>query len=250
VTALKSKLARVRHRIWERQLPKVFELTDLDPRGVNFEATNLVERSRIVAHGDEPEYFKQMLAFLRPDDVLYDIGANIGLVALHAGLRCRTIAFEPDPSFRSRLLRNLEINPGIPVDVRAVAIGDTDGAATLFTDGAAGHSPSLVHHGEKGAIEIEVQKLDTLVGRGDIPRPTVVKLDIEGAEMLALRGALQLLRGPDAPRALFLEIHDSFLPSFGSSAEEVLAFVREAGYSATRYQARRADQRHLIVERR
>src|SRR5829696_7079747 len=98
---VRSRLARVRHRALERRLPEVFNLTDLDSRGVNFEASNLVERSRIVARGDEPEYIKEMLRALEPDDVLYDIGANIGLVALHAALRCQTVAFEPDPEFVS-----------------------------------------------------------------------------------------------------------------------------------------------------
>lgn len=243
---LKTKLAPLRHRLLEHQLPKVFTLTDLDPSGVRFEATNLVERSRIVAHGDEPEYFRAMLDALRPDDVFYDVGANIGLVALHAARICRTLAFEPDPSFFARLERNLELNPELTVDAYAIAIGDTAGTATLFTDGAGGNSPSLMHHGENGTAEVRVRTLDTLAG---LPAPTVIKLDIEGAEVLALRGAERVLSSPTAPRALFLELHDSLLPAFGSSADEVLALLWGVGYRSVRYRARRADQQHLILER-
>jgi FkbM family methyltransferase len=58
------------------------------------------------------EYLRGMLATLRPDDILYDIGANVGLVALHAARRCRTVAFEPDPAFRARLARILHQAPG------------------------------------------------------------------------------------------------------------------------------------------
>ncbi|MGI9098824.1 MAG: FkbM family methyltransferase [Solirubrobacteraceae bacterium] len=251
MTRVKSRLAGLRRRFWERQLPKVFHLTRLDPAGMKFEATTVNERQRVVSCGDEPEYIREMLAVLRADDVLYDIGANVGLVALHAARTCRTVAFEPDPSFLDRLQRNLQLNPSVSVDVRALAIGDRDGTVTLFTDGADGNSPSLVHQrGEKESVEVRARMLDTIVSEGALPSPTVLKLDIEGAEILALRGAKGLLHGPSAPRALFLEVHDSFLPAFGSCAEEVLEIVRGAGYGTVRYEARRAGQQHLILEHR
>jgi FkbM family methyltransferase len=249
VLALRAKLAPLRRRVLEHQLPKVFTLTDLDTGGVSFEATNVVERSRIVAYGEEPEYLRAMLETLRPEDVLYDIGANIGLVALHAARICRTLAFEPDPSFFARLERNLELNPSRSVAAHPIAIGDVDGTATLFTDGAHGRSPSLVHHGENGTVEVLVQTLDTLAARAELPAPSVLKLDIEGAEILALRGARHVLSSRTAPRALFLEVHDSLLPAFGSSAEEVLSMLRATGYGIVRYHAQRADQQHLILER-
>jgi len=245
---VKSTLAGLRHRAWKRRLPRVFTLTGLDPTGVTFEATNLGERQRIMTYGGELQYLRAMLATLRPDDILYDIGANIGLLALHAARECQTVAFEPDPAFFARLQRNLQLNPSIYVDLLPVAISDTDGTATLFTDGVEGNSPSLVHQrGEKDAVEVRVETLDALVARGALPTPTVLKLDTEGAEVLALRGAKRLLRGPTAPRALFLEVHDSFLPAFGSSSEEVLALARGAGYGAVHYEARRANEQHLIL---
>lgn len=244
---VKSTLAGLRHRAWKRRLPRVFTLTGLDPTGVKFEATNLGERQRIMTYGGELQYLRAMLATLRPDDILYDIGANIGLLALHAARECQTVAFEPDPAFFARLQRNLQLNPSIYVDLLPVAISDTDGTATLFTDGVEGNSPSLVHQrGEEDAVEVRVETLDALA-RGALPTPTVLKLDTEGAEVLALRGAKRLLRGPTAPRALFLEVHDSFLPAFGSSSEEVLALARGAGYGAVHYEARRANEQHLIL---
>lgn len=245
-----SKLAQLRHRAWERQLPKVFTLTGLDPKGIKFEATTMGERQRIVKYGDERQYLRAMLTAIRPDDILYDIGANVGLVALHAARQCRTIALEPDPAFLARLERNLQLNPGISVEVLPVAIGDSDRTATLFTDGVEGNSPSLVHQrDEKHAVEVRVERLDTLVGRRALPAPTVLKLDIEGAEVLALRGAKRLLHGPTAPRALFIEVHHSFLPAFGSSADEVLTLVRRAGYDTVNYEAYRGSQQHLILAR-
>lgn len=247
---LKRGLFTLRRRLLARRLPQIITRTTFDPRGVRFEASGATELWRIVTDGGEKEFVAAMLRTLQPDDVLYDIGANIGLVALHAGSRCQTIAFEPDPGFRGRLLRNLELNPSVSVDVRAEAVGADDAVATLFTDGAQGSSPSLSHeHGEHGAIQVQGCTLDALTAAGGIPPPTVLKIDIEGAEILALRGADRLLNGASPPRALFLEIHDTLLPAFGSSADEVLRLVRNAGYEHVIYEARRSDQSHLIVTR-
>lgn len=246
---VKHKLSGLRRKYWERTLPKIFIVTDLDPDGMRFEATTINERQRIVNRGDETAYIHEMIAYLDPTDVFYDIGANIGLVALHAARRCRTVAFEPDPAFRSRLQRNQELNPSVAMDVLPVAIADYDGTVTLFTDGADGNSPSLVRQrGEEQSVEVQAQTLDTLVAGGTLPRPTVLKMDIEGAEILALRGAKHLLHSPRPPRALFVEIHDAFLPAFGSSAEEVRSIAQRAGYGMVRYEAKRAGQQHLILE--
>jgi FkbM family methyltransferase len=247
---VKDKLSQARAWFHERQLPRVVTLTDFDPQGVRFEVASLVERHRVVHHGDETDYTRAMLAALRADDVLFDIGANVGLVCLHAATKCRTVAFEPDPGFAARLATNIALNPERDVDVVNVAVSDRDGIVTLYTSGATGNSPSLVRQrGELQAVEVEGRSLDSLLAEASLPDPTVLKLDIEGAEILALRGAAQLLQSERRPRALFIEVHDALLPAFGSSGEEVLRLVRDAGYAQETYHAPRAEQRHLILER-
>ena len=245
---VRSSLLKVRCRVWQRQLPKIITLTDYDPGGVRFEAIGATELRRIVNRGYEEEYLGRMLDALDRRDVLYDIGANIGLVALHAASRCRAVAFEPDPGFYGRLERNLELNPSAAIELLPIAISDSDGTVNLYTDGCEGTSPSLVRQrSERGTVVVQSYALDSIVERRELPAPTVLKLDIEGAEMLALQGAARLLHGEAPPRLLFLEVHDGFLPAFGSSAEEVLALVHGAGYQDVMYEATRADQRHLIL---
>lgn len=232
------------------QMPFVWRLTDFDPRGVLFEISNEVELHRVIGHGGETEYTRAMLAALRPDDVFFDIGTNVGLVALHAASVCQTFAFEPDPEFAQRFGRNCSLNRSRRVMTLQVAVADADGEVTLYTDGSAGNSPSLVHQrGEKGAVRVPARSLDSLIGSGMLPVPTVLKLDIEGAEILALRGAEGLLSSEVAPRALFIEIHDTFLPGFGSSGDEVRDLLAQHGYRREAYRAPRAGQHHLILER-
>jgi hypothetical protein len=102
---------RVREYFYKRRLPMVVTVTNFESAGVRFEISNLVETFRVVEHGGETEYTGAMLQDLRDDDVLFDVGANIGMVALHAAKICRTVAFEPDPSIQRRLNVNSALNP-------------------------------------------------------------------------------------------------------------------------------------------
>lgn len=243
-----SVKTRVNEYLYKRQLPMVVTLTDFEAAGVRFEISNLVETFRVVEHGGETEYTAAMLQDLRDDDVLFDVGANIGMVALHAAKICRTVAFEPDPSIRNRLKVNSALNPDRTFTLEPIAISDSDGSVVLYTDGDDGNSPSLVHQrGESGSVSVTARTLDSLCAEGRLPHPTVIKLDVEGAEILALRGAERLLTGPQRPRALFIEVHDTFLPGFGSSADEVNTMLKEFGYTNAVYRAERWDQTHLIL---
>lgn len=246
--SIRQAAASIKWRMIERRLPFVVTLKDFESSGVRFEVTNPVEHFRVVDHGDETEYTAAMLQNLRDDDVFFDVGANVGMVALHAARICQTIAFEPDPSFRRRLTVNSALNPDRTFTVEPIAIGDSDQEVTLYTDGDDGSSPSLVHQrGESNSVSVAARSLDSLVREGRLPRPTVIKFDIEGAEILALRGAAQLLSGSEKPRALFIEVHDTFLPGFGSSADEVYTLLRDYGYTDAVYRVRRSDQTHLIL---
>lgn len=227
--------------------PYVVNLDAFDPAGVKFEVSNRTEEFRVVSHGGETEYTAAMLADLRPDDVLYDVGGNVGMVALHAAAICTTVAFEPDPSYRRRLEGNAALNPSRRLTIEPIAVSDSDGSVTLYTDGDDGISPSLADRGDRGTVTAMARSLDSLIEERRLPVPTAIKLDIEGAEILALRGGAHLFSGPDRPRALFIEVHDTLLEGFGSSADEVYELLEKYGYTDTVYRARRADQTHLIL---
>jgi FkbM family methyltransferase len=239
-----------RLRAW-RGYPYQARLRGLDAEGITFEVSNSVEGHRVLDYGGEQDYMSAMLAYLNEEDVLFDVGANIGLVSLHAARRCRVVAFEPDPSFRGRLERNLALNPDIRIDdVLPIAASDGDGDVTLYTDGAGGMSPSLRHQrNEKGEVTVQARSLDSLLAENRLPAPTVLKIDIEGAEILALRGATSLLSSDAAPRALILEIHPQLLGAFDASADDVVQLVEGAGYTQRIYEATRVAETQLILSR-
>jgi len=74
-----------------------------------------------------------------------------------------------------------------------------------------------------------------------IARIRLVKIDIEGAELQALRGFVQVMRGPDAPDVL-CEVTDPFLKQLGGSALELLELMRQSGYQSYSFDKQRFRQ--------
>lgn len=184
--------------------------------------------------------FAMLRHLVRPGDVVYDAGANLGLYArylvstLGAG---RVVAFEPVPDNRALLVENLRLG-GIEdrVTVLPVALADEDGEAEFQVDDMQSSSGTLsrVTGGEAcvgrqnvglGPLtaRVPVRRLDTLIGEAGLPLPDVLKIDVEGAEELLLRGAASLLR-ERSPR-LLVELHGA------GHARAVLAFLLDLGYA-------------------
>jgi Methyltransferase FkbM domain len=93
--------------------------------------------------------------------------------------------------------------------------------------------------------------LDAEMVRNSLMVPTVLKIDIEGAEILALRGARKLLSGlfGPKPRVVFLEVHPKFLPAFNAVVEDVYELMENCGYSRTSSRVR-DDQLHEVYQPR
>ncbi|MGH9225048.1 MAG: FkbM family methyltransferase [Acidimicrobiales bacterium] len=162
-----------------------------------------------------------VLDYLRPGDVMVDVGANVGLYTLLAASvgGVNVIAFEPNAGARARAAANVARN-GLAhqVDLRAEAVADVAGPAD-FTTGW-GPMNRLIDGGSDAAEQVEVVTLD-----GAVPAPiTLVKVDVEGEELAVLRGADRLLR--TSRPALILEANDP---------EGLTAHLRGLGYSWVTY---------------
>jgi len=216
-----------------------------------FRVASDTERFRVEALGGEREFVEAIVGSLRPDDVFFDIGASVGAVAVPGALRAgRVVAFEPDAAIRTRLEGNVAANRLANVEVVGWAVGAEKGKLELFSDGVDAASPSLVDLGRHGAsTTVEVDSIDAALREGRLPRPTVLKIDIEGAEHAALTGMRELLASATPPRLVFLESHPEFLPKFGSSEAEVLALLEAAGYQQNEASHRSAEN-HFVFARR
>jgi len=138
----------------------------------------------------EPYLQAALARWVRPGDVVYDIGAHAGFhtlcAALLVGPSGQVIAFEPYPqNFRS-LQRQLSLNPGLPARALAIAASDQTASLRMHRPGSSSQS----HIAETGKVQVAAQSLDDLVQAGVIAPPNLIKLDVEGHEAAVLCGAL------------------------------------------------------------
>jgi FkbM family methyltransferase len=176
---------------------------------------------------------------VRPGDVFYDIGANIGLYTLVAARRVGgegvVYAFEPHGANVMNLLRNVAEN-GLRdrVNVVSAALNDSSGFFR-FDYRSAEPGSALSRLESKGAVGEEfapvftelkyATSVDALVAEGVIRPADLVKLDVDGNEPLVLRGMQEQLSGNRRPRAVQVEIDPD-------TREQVHDLMQGYGYEA------------------
>ncbi len=181
----------------------------------------------------EVESYGAFAAMLRAGDVVYDVGAHIGtytLVALQRiGPDGRVIAYEPHAFTRSYLERHVEWSGGAGrILIRGVCCGASAGQAKFYSvPGRAEGMNGLVPVEGFGESIAEVVTLDQEV-RSLEAIPTVIKIDVEGAEWEVLRGAEQTLR-KFRPR-ISLSLHPEALRRQGITPEHILEWLSVLGY--------------------
>jgi FkbM family methyltransferase len=133
-----------------------------------------------------------LLHLLRPGDLFFDVGANVGSYTVLASKVCgaRSVAFEPDPDTAAHLRRNIAINAiGDLVTVEQAAVG-AEAGQVAFT---VGHDTTnrVATNADHEVQQVPIKRLDDAAGA-----PILVKLDVEGFEAQALAGASRLLSSP------------------------------------------------------
>jgi FkbM family methyltransferase len=147
---------------------------------------------------------------LRPSDVFWDIGANIGAVSLVAARQCgRVVAFEPDRRALELLTRHVDANGLGNVTIVPRALADSTGEAVLNAGPAHNLGMSSLARPPLPDRDDDVQVIATLSADDFVRehpdlRPTILKLDVEGAESLVLSGARGILVS-DSLRAVVFE---------------------------------------------
>jgi FkbM family methyltransferase len=167
---------------------------------------------------------------LRPGQVFVDGGANIGLFTLYSAARVgatgRVLAFEPAPQAVHALTQNVRLNRFDWVDVIEAALSDRAGRKDFVDFGeASGLSSFAPEHAGGTRISVRTITLDEVAI--DTEAVGIVKLDLEGAEVAALRGASQLL---NAGVPFIVEVEEQHLQRQRATADEVFEIFGSRGY--------------------
>lgn len=183
----------------------------------------------------EPGTRLLMQSLLRPGDHFVDVGANIGMLSLTAarviGPTGRLWAFEPHPVTHDLLRRSLLLNGAHCAHSFQAAVSDEVGHLPLHIGATSGHHslfPLDPNEGTLGeTIDVPLVRIDDVVEPG--MRVDLMKIDVEGAELQVLRGALRVLA--DNPQcALVVEFGISHLQRTGQATAEWLAAFEHEGF--------------------
>ncbi len=177
--------------------------------------------------GEYDAYFfknKKILSYLKTA-IIWDVGAHFGYTALSfstiTGEDSRIIAFEPNPFNFERFKENLEKNPdlGKKVTLLPFALSEEDGEDEFLYSSEVDKSVSSGSHlksfipplsqeiyADFKVTKVKTRTIDSLIDNGELPSPTVIKIDVEGAEYAVLCGAINCLN--KYRPLLLIEIHN------------------------------------------
>ena len=172
---------------------------------------------------------------LQPDDVTFDIGANIGWYTTLFGVRCphgHSHAFEPEPGVFAELSTNCALNGlGSTVTLNNLGVSDRAGTTTIYRFAELPHGHSSLAPGLGTSPEgtaCQVTTLDQYRAERGIERIDLIKVDVEGAELLVLNGADGVLSLAPPPMWV-LEVNFDTSAAFGYTPPDLFRFLATRG---------------------
>ena len=189
----------------------------------------------------EPGTWAAVRRHLASGATFVDVGAHIGYYSLKAALLVgpagHVIAVEPNPDTVHELRDNIQASRASVIRVEPVACSDEEGTLELFAAPRANTgqaSLSQANASQRGqavaAYRVRASTLDAIVKEGGVSRVDVVKIDVEGAEFIVLKGALETLARYHP--VVMVELIERQLRSMGTSSAEVVGLLTAHGYAA------------------
>lgn len=150
---------------------------------------------------------------INEDDLFFDIGANLGVYSVFAGKEVDTgkiISFDPQPKITRALYQNLDRNCE-KYELYQIAASDESGFAKMDPEFSAGSDIK-----SDSGLNVKTERMEEFIIQSETEAPTIVKIDVEGAEIEVLEGFGNLLTEIEI---LYIEIHSQ-------SNEEIMQLLR------------------------
>lgn len=215
--------------------------------------TRTAEQLRAVEAGSRESSLQVLAEFLRPGDVVYDVGSHLGLygvlLARVVGSTGVVVAFEPHRETYQQLLENLKLNQLTNVRAYQKAVGEQTGSMKLYLGGVVANF-SLMPSGVEGFVEgktpfeqVEVVRGDEFVQSAGLPIPRAVKIDVEGFEYSVIKGLESTLAAREC-ELVCCEVHPRFLPP-PIEPTTIVELLRSLGYN--RIEGQGVDKPYHVV---
>ena len=193
-------------------------------------------------YGFDPKLTEELKLLAEPGRHFLDVGAHVGIASLiYTALvktETRIAAFEPNPQVYPLLFANILVN-GMHVEIFRMALNDQIGVTKFFFDGndpnasLASDAPGKYWYWEDKPkpimqeCQVPMTTIDAFCQALSF-QPGLIKLDVEGAELPVLKGAVQILK--QYRPYIILETHVFAWESFGYTSEDLEKFIRDQGY--------------------
>ncbi len=196
------------------------------------------DRTFLALYGEYKKHFEagpvdRLREFVPPASIVIDVGANVGFFTLRfaewVGAAGEVISIEPEQHNYDILTASLD-RSGLSERVRTLKAAATAVAGVARLEINPLHPADHKLSRDGTGLPVDGVTLDDLVNDARHLRPGLVKIDVQGAEMLVLLGASNILRV--AAPALFIELHEEGLEKFGTSVSAILNHLSGLGYAA------------------
>jgi len=220
-------------KFWRMLVPNIlFTVRYADQGHLVVRDGNFIDNEIITTGTYEPEVWDTISQYLHSNEVLWDIGANIGSVSVCASYdpRIREIhAFEPQPRVVSILYTNININNINNIQIYPIALGDTITKLPLYLSHPRNTGQtSFIPNTLVSIVQVECTTGDILLHSEGLNPPTILKIDVEGWELFVLKGCHQLLTN-NPPHTIIFEDRYNYITKMPVS-NELIKLLTNYGY--------------------
>jgi FkbM family methyltransferase len=216
-----------------RHLPEKVSATTKDGRRLSVALSDWAGDSIFFLGRHEDFSAKTFERQIKKGFVCLDVGANIGwhttLMSLLSGAEGEVHAFEPVPPTFADLEKNVSLNgQGAKVFLNNFGLGDAESTAEihLFKDLPSGHATLAGKANQPSDVfSIRIKTLDSYLKEKNIERVDFIKVDIEGAEMMFLKGARKVFE-QEKPPVIYMEMTLETSREFGYLPNDLIVFLK------------------------
>jgi FkbM family methyltransferase len=183
----------------------------------------------------ELEDSEMLYRLVKNNDIIFDIGANIGWYSIHLSKKltgAKIYSFEPIPETYSKLKRNIELNKSENINIVNIPLSNKIQKLTFFYSPSATGASSSVNISE----EIDIKKLecttdtiDSYVSKNNINKIDFIKCDVEGAELMVFKGGYESIN--IFKPIIFSEMLRKWSSKFGYHPNDIIYYFSEFGYN-------------------
>lgn len=223
----------------------IVEITMRDGSAMRLNLASRTEQSVFWTGEYEPGVLSRLATCLEQGSVVLDVGANVGFYTVPLAralkkMKGKVYSFDPIPGNCDRLRELISLN-GLDDDVTLVpiALGEAEGEVVLWLEGSdrsdTGNAVAVL--GEvggdvQGNTVARIRRLDDVAAELGINACRLIKIDIEGAELMALRGGIEFVR--KCRPIIYAECNAYWMSKFGHSFMDVLELLSPLNYQCYR----------------